>query len=374
VVGLRRRAWRFACGLAGSLCASLLALLCLEAASRLVGWRCPAIGGGQGDRGLWDYDASKGWYHRPHSTGRSYLGGPDRGTIRINAIGLRGPEVFHRKPPGVGRVLVLGDSFVFGVGVDEAHLLTTHLGHLLRDSTSQPWEVINMAVSGYSTDQQLILLEELGLGLSPDLVVLVACDNDFEENVSGFVYHKYYKPYFQLGSEGRLRRRNDPVPQLCRAERVRLWLARRSNLWNAARTRRPSHPWAAGFIQLFAVRPPLRSGEDPVRLTARLVRVLRDSSERAGARFCVFNTGHRGERTPLFHRLRPHLRRDRIRFLGLEEELQRARQADPAGRWDFPQDTHWNIDAHRRAAEVVHGYLRVTGLLTPAQSQAARQE
>jgi len=222
-----------------------------------------------------------------------------------------------------------------------------------------------MAVSGYSTDQQLILLEELGLGLSPDVVALVTCDNDFEANTSGFVYLEYYKPYFDLDSGGRLRRRNTPVPLPAGGERVRLWLARWSNVWNAVRTRKPTHPRAASFIQLFAVRPPLSSGEDPLTLTAHLIRVFRDSSQGAGARFCVFNTGHRGEQTPLFHRLRVHLRRDGISFLGLEEELQRARLASPAGNWDFVKDPHWNTDAHRRAAEVVHGYLHAARLLAP---------
>src|SRR5262245_14158083 len=40
-------------------------------------------------------------------------------TVTINQQGLRGPEVTVAKPPGTFRVLGLGDSFAFGLGVRE---------------------------------------------------------------------------------------------------------------------------------------------------------------------------------------------------------------------------------------------------------------
>jgi hypothetical protein len=39
--------------------------------------------------------------------------------LRIDALGLRGPEIGARKP-GERRLLALGDSMVFGLGVDES--------------------------------------------------------------------------------------------------------------------------------------------------------------------------------------------------------------------------------------------------------------
>jgi hypothetical protein len=92
-------------------------------------------------------------------------------------------------------VLVLGDSYVFGLGVDEENLFTTHLEQLLASRSNRTVEVVNMGVPGYSTDREILLLEELGLKLFPDLVVRVVCDNDFDANTEDFAYRRYFKPY-----------------------------------------------------------------------------------------------------------------------------------------------------------------------------------
>lgn len=321
-------------------------LLLLEIVTSLVGPRFPAIPRpGDSDRGLWVYDARKGWFHAPGARGRSDLGGPDRGEVRINSLGLRGGEIARAKAPGVRRVLVVGDSFVFGVGVDEARLLTSQLGRLLGPAV----EVVNMGVSGYSTDQELLLFEDVGAALGPDLVLLFAVDNDFEGNARDFMYQAYYKPYF-APADG-LALRNVPVPPLTRAQQARLWLGRRSNLWNAARSR-----WAP-----FQVATPMATTDDELGLMHELLRLFRRRVDAAGATFVLFNTGHRGERTPLFQELRPRLRRDGFRFLGLEGTMGEARAT--SGRWDFGRDTHWNVDAHRLAAQVVAEYLRRADLI-----------
>src|SRR6185503_9697752 len=105
---------------------TVLACLLLEGGTRALGVHFPGLTlPGQGDRGMWIYDATKGWTLTPGSTGVRYLGGPDAGTIHVNSLGLRGPEWPVARQPGVARVLVFGDSFVFGVGVDEEHVFTT---------------------------------------------------------------------------------------------------------------------------------------------------------------------------------------------------------------------------------------------------------
>jgi hypothetical protein len=337
--------------LAGAVGGVALAFLLVEGVARFTGPRFPAIPRpGTSDRGLWVHDARKGWFHAPGSRGRAFLGGPDPGDVRINALGLRGREVARAKPPGVTRVLAFGDSFVFGVGVSEEHLLTSHLERLLGAGGARV-EVINMGVSGYSTDQEYLLFEDVGAGLGPDLVLLFGVDNDFEGNARNFMYQAYYKPYFLAEADGRLVLRNVPVPALDRSQRARLWLGRRSNLWNAFR----ATGWTSDRFQVAAS---LETTDDQIGLMHALLALFRRRVEDAGARFVVFNTGHRGERTPLFQALRPRLRRDGFRFLGLEGTLGEARARQPDRHWDFGRDTHWNVDAHRLAAEVVAEYLR----------------
>ena len=69
-------------------------------------------------------------------------------------------------------------------------------------------------------------------------------------------------------------------------------------------------------------------------------------------------TGHRGERTGLFHALRPRLDLAGIHYVGLESALGRARRVDPERAWDFRGDTHWNVASHKLAASVVYTDLR----------------
>jgi GDSL-like Lipase/Acylhydrolase family len=335
-----------------ALAATLLSLLLLEVVTRATGLRRPTLGTGS-DRRLWVYDASKGWFHRPGTTGRVFVSGPDQALVRINSLGLRGPEVSLLPGRRAPRVLVLGDSFVFGLGVDQEHLMTAHLQRFLTATEGHPVEVVNAGVAGYATDQELILFRELGPRLRPDLVILVMCDNDFEENLEDFVYHRYYKPRFRL-SNGRLVLEGVPVPRLSRAQSARLWMAERSNLWNLLRA-------TPAFARDLEVGESSPSEQDPMALMLALTREFAGLARTLGAGFLTANTGHRGEHTELFQQIRPRLAAAGIRFVGLEKALGEARWRDPERDWDFPGDTHWNVDSERLAARVIHSELRHAG-------------
>lgn len=117
-----------------------------------------------------------GYWNRPGYTGHHF------GTlVRINSIGLRGPEVPPKAANEV-RVLMMGDSFPFGMGVSEEHALPAVVESLL-DAKASPgvdYRVLNMGVVSYNSEQELRQLQELGLGLKPDLVVLAFASNDIE--------------------------------------------------------------------------------------------------------------------------------------------------------------------------------------------------
>lgn len=344
-------------GLAVAAATLIVASLLLEAGTRAAGLHFPAIARPEvRDGGLWVYDRTKGWFHAPGSHGRAFLGGPDAGRVRINALGLRGPEVTRVRPPGTRRVLVLGDSYVFGVGVDEEHLFTTCLERRLSRDGARV-EVVNAGVSGYSTDQQLLLLQELGPQLRPDVVVLVMCDNDFEGNCESFSYQQYYKPYFTPAPGGTLELHQVPVPRLDGAQRVRLWLGQRCNLWNFVRNRRSDWPALQRVLERLEVDVTRAPAAERVALTATLVLAVRDVAARLGAGFVTLNTARRRENMRLFHALRARLGASGVAYLGLEGPLGRARARHPGWAWDFGGDPHWNVAAHRLAAEIVAQHL-----------------
>ncbi len=97
--------------------------------------------------------------------------------VHVNALGMRGAEASQAKPPGSQRVLVLGDSFAFGWGVEDAQTFPALLEARWR-SAGRGIEVLDAAVPGYAADHAWILLRERGFALAPDLIVLASCHND----------------------------------------------------------------------------------------------------------------------------------------------------------------------------------------------------
>jgi lysophospholipase L1-like esterase len=100
-------------------------------------------------------------------------------TVCVNRLGLRGPEVGAAPAPGRRRLLVLGDSVVYGEGLDEPDTFPVLLEHEL-GARGEPSEVLNGAAPGYNTGAELAWLREVGLALRPDAVVVGVSLNDYD--------------------------------------------------------------------------------------------------------------------------------------------------------------------------------------------------
>jgi hypothetical protein len=92
--------------------------------------------------------------------------------IRTNSYGLRGMEPAVPKPPGVYRVVCLGDETVFAPEVDESETFCRRLEELLQPHTRFRVEVINAGVPGYCPLLSFLLARQVVLGLQPDVIVL----------------------------------------------------------------------------------------------------------------------------------------------------------------------------------------------------------
>lgn len=101
--------------------------------------------------------------------------------IATNADHFLGDEVSKEKPPGVYRILILGDSSPVGLGLKSRRQT---FGEVLRYALEQYWnerrkvEIVNAAVSGYSSEQIVRLLELKGWDYHPDVVILYCGNND----------------------------------------------------------------------------------------------------------------------------------------------------------------------------------------------------
>jgi lysophospholipase L1-like esterase len=96
--------------------------------------------------------------------------------VTINERGLRGSVVPYERRAGRQRLLVLGDSIVFGYGVRDADVSSARLATLLDGA-----EVINAGTPAYNTSQEVAFLETEGRRYRPDWVVVGVCWNDLSD-------------------------------------------------------------------------------------------------------------------------------------------------------------------------------------------------
>jgi lysophospholipase L1-like esterase len=98
-----------------------------------------------------------------------------------NAGGYRDLEHALAKPAGTTRIVVLGDSFTWGAGVEWDDTWSEHLERALRREDGGAFEVVNLSQPGFGTrDEQNALLTE-GFRYQPDVVVLAYVLNDSED-------------------------------------------------------------------------------------------------------------------------------------------------------------------------------------------------
>ncbi len=99
----------------------------------------------------------------------------------VNAAGYRDLDHALAKPAGTTRIVVLGDSFTWGAGVEWDDTWAEHLERALRRERGGDYEVVNLSQPGFGTrDEQNALLTE-GFRYQPDVVVLAYVLNDSED-------------------------------------------------------------------------------------------------------------------------------------------------------------------------------------------------
>lgn len=95
------------------------------------------------------------------------------GRYRINNHGYRGPDFTTEKTPGVMRVVCLGESNTFGLRLPDNVVWPAKLQVRLNelDPQHRNWEVLNLAVTDYSSLQGLRLANREVARLKPDIVL-----------------------------------------------------------------------------------------------------------------------------------------------------------------------------------------------------------
>jgi len=356
-----------------------------------------------------EHDTLYGWRNIPNATGRLSSDEYAR-DIHYNARSMRGPLLPYRKPADTYRVVLVGDSFVDGYTEELGDRVSAVLERGLEAGTGLDVDVIALGAGGYSTDQELLWLEQEGLRYQPDVVVLMFHPNDVWYNATES-YWRGGKPRFVLEG-GELTLTNVPVPLPDAAgpepgvtRRFNSWIRTHSKLyWLLARTAQ-NHPRlygaavrlglsapspemvfdassgavVAGEFSVFSADPPPAT-VNAWRVTRELVRRMREKANDAGAEFLTFlipirsriYTQHDEVRIGLAagnaeidvdavtrqfntlcttHQL-PYIDPTDT-FLAAADSLAAERE-----RLYYRYDWHWNAKGHELAGNVLNTYVR----------------
>ncbi|MCA9727056.1 MAG: hypothetical protein KC729_05180 [Candidatus Eisenbacteria bacterium] len=293
------------------------------------------------------FDPRYGWANIPGRSARFQRLEFDT-QVRINEDGFRGPRIPMARTTGKSRILVLGDSYVFGHGVEDDETFCAVLAHILPST-----EVVNFGVSGYSTDQELLLLQDRGLAYHPDVVLLCLYRNDILDNGRATAWGLYQKPRFTLNDHAEPVLAQETVSAgVPFGMKVRRELRRRFVLYDVLAYR------------LAALRTEAAEEPDPASaraLTHALVARIAADCRAAGAHFLLVVLPETPEPDALLDGI------DGAR-LDLEPVFEHYRQTHPDSTLSFQHDSHWLPRGHRLVAEAIADRLTALGWLAPADS------
>lgn len=152
------------------------------------------------------HDPELGWSHIPGKRIDNFYG-PGR-SITINNEGFRGPEDYlGDSPPDRFRVILLGDSFTMGYGVDDSSTYPA-----LLQTFNPAVQAVNMGQGGYSIGQCYLWYRRQGSDLRPDALVLAIILNDIWRLGETRVANGAATPAFVL-RKGKLLIKGQPVPK-----------------------------------------------------------------------------------------------------------------------------------------------------------------
>ncbi len=304
---------------------------------------------------FWEFDEVLGWKHRPNQKG--FFEKPQFNTsIEINSKGLRDDEHTYRRPhPSKKRVLVLGDSFAWGFGVEKSERFSELLEQQLNV------EVINAGVSGYSTDQEFLWYKYEGYQYEVDLVVLLFCGNDESDNYKDKNYFVYNKPSFSLNN-GKLVDTKKTIRKANVITKASYYLMQKSSFY---------YQFVKAYLLI--IKPKLkvkakwekRSNRDKnFLLTHTIIQQLQEEVNNQDTAFLIYATP------------RYWFKNEKKEYLSFLEQLNTnfpgkviAENFNPNNYvlTTIHNNLHWNATGHKMVSQQIHNYIIENQLFSDAK-------
>jgi len=286
-----------------------------------------------------------------------------RTAIRTNSEGFRDIEHELEKPEDVFRILVLGDSFTFGLGVEADQSYPLMLQRLLNEKNTDKklrYEIFNMGLVGIGTLEELEIAG-YAIRYRPDIVLLGLLvedrwnssgnGNDLYDNFR--TAHKSEKSVEKSQSPRSPSRRNEFIARL---NSLHYFLVENSHLYFLIMEKE------GDILRRFLVR--FREGQNRDELatawgiTKDALKKIDALSQEAGAQFVViripflYDVYNRGE-DRASKILADFGRRNNIYICDLATALKNNKDKDLY----YPADGHWKAQAHTLAAREIFDYL-----------------
>jgi hypothetical protein len=279
---------------------ALAGLLILELILRVLGYSAPN----------WHrLDPQLGWTLRAHRHGMHVENG-ERTSVRINPAGFRDVERFLDKPDGVYRVAVLGDEHSEALDTRLQRTWWWQLGGRLEACGFQNVEILNFGVGGYSSAQELALLETAAMRYRPDLVLVQFSSADDVADNSFALARNKARPFFILDARGVARIDESFAfdPGFDRFMQTRYQLGAEiidhSRVFQLARQLPDLTPLSRAHAQPAPIEvltaPHEQVWKDAWRVTEAVLARMHDYSKRNGARMALAVVPHPQQRGPAY--------------------------------------------------------------------------
>jgi hypothetical protein len=126
----------------------------------------------------WEYSSRYGFENQRNTTIVHESPGEWKYLYWVNEFRYRGEPVPISNSYDKTNIVVLGDSYTFGIGVNDGEEYSA----VLQDAIGDQFSVINLGVGGWGLTQQIRRYYEFGQVYSPELIVLQFSGNDPDDN------------------------------------------------------------------------------------------------------------------------------------------------------------------------------------------------
>lgn len=310
---------------------------------------------------IWvEYHPILGWYPQKNKT--AVLEDSSFPTVHIhtNSAGTRGVREYPlEKPKGMTRIAALGDSLVFGFGVQDHETFSAVL-----EARDKSLEVMNFGVPGYGYDQISLCYQTIAYHYKPDIVLIGIFIMDFWRSTRAFADSGHSKPYFSLNKKGILALHNVPVPPPFSIQKSQFPSLFEENIFEKVLNRSMLYRKLRRLILNFAGNLGWGDPEnsDEWRIGKAILLQLVQAIRRDGARpvFLILPSADEtllNRREPITNAYLRFAEREGVDVINLMPvfRLPNPKQGafDNFIKWDW----HWNPKGHILAADMIQQYL-----------------